>query len=1160
MVPQEKKRIRHELLMALYEARKRVAALETALAHHDALLGNGVDRESMIGKAAPASAGSADPLQHYLGMVESEEDISNFIGREGHEESRPRLGLDAPPEVRPDKPVPLSPLVGHLVEGHPNDALAFAFDQDGSPAVAGAVVPPERRGGDAEAGLSSEVLFPDSGAASASGGVRQEGEPPKPKHEVVAPLSADWSLCEMGQEDDCLRSCRILQVFNEGIWDWDLRTGELYTSRRWQSIMGADMRRSGESPLEELARRIHPADIEIFRLRFDKLRAGATSLLNMTLRFKRGGASWGWGVLRAVSVRSGGETLRIIAVLGDITVQREAEIALRASDEKFRLLAEDSPDVISRFDRQGRFLYVSPNFSRYSTMSSEKITGKRIQETDLRGEVSLFEENVRRVFEVGIPFQEEIQFISPLVGDVVADCRFWPEFGTDGRVVSVSAVLRDMTFPRRMEESYYALFNTMDDGFSLFEHVSSWVAGTSVHHANEFALVVMNPSFARLFSLEASGTLGKPLDELMGEDAELWAGCLRRVLKEGRPITHFLSSIAADRQFAISAYSPEEGRVACIVKDVTQLRRIEREVHLNEARVTALYRMPHMDDAPEGDVARFSLDQALKLTGSEIGYLFVSGGHDRGEDRLYWSNEVMARFKNKPLLSALPGLPWIKGSDWQALRAAEVVNTVGGDYGEAFGHGVPVTRYMLAPVLEEGRVVCIAGVANKDKEYRPGDLRQLELFLGGMWFHLRRRWNVQALQRAKEAAEAASRAKNEFLANVSHELRTPLNGILGMLQVLQRSPLSGAQMEWVITANYSGRSLLRIISDILDFSRIEAGSFELAPQLFDFSATVRSALGMFIHQAEEKKIRFSLKMDGAIPSVLVGDDARVRQIIVNLVGNAFKFTAQGEISIECALLPHSKAGKRRIYLAVEDTGIGIPEEKLGDIFRAFTQIDGSSTRRYAGTGLGLAIVCKLVGLMGGALGVESILGGGTIVHCSLPFDEPGQAMDVPAIPVAAPDAVLPLDILVVEDDPINQFTLRTLLRQAGHKSVCVGNGRQALEALVLHPFECIITDIQMPVMDGVELVGRIRSGDTTGIEPSPKVRALLGMGAENGDARFAVAEDIPVLALTAHAMTGDRERFLDMGMDYYLAKPVFAAELSATLGHISMLLHARRET
>ena len=1138
MVAQEKKRIHHELLVALYEARKRVSSLEAALAHHEALNGEGVERENMIGQGAAVVEESPENLlHHYIGMEERDDDISDYIGREGHDGSRPRLGPDAPPEVRPDKPEPLGPLVGHLVDGHPDDGLALNF------------------GGIASAGFGHSALLapaPDDGEALSWEAVHVEGA----EEALLAGGARSSSAREY--REGCLRDCHLLQVFNEGVWDWDLSGGSAYFSPRWREIMGADALREGESPFDAVVRRVHPADAEALRACFDGLLRGGAGTADMELRFRRGDAAWGWGELRAVAVRAGREVTRVITVLRDITVERETEIALRACDEKFRALAEDSPDVICRFNSEGRILYISSHFSRYSSIAPERAVGRRPRELDLTGEVALFEENVQRVFELGIPFQEEIQFFSPRVGEFIMECRFWPEFGADGNVASVSTVLRDMTFSRRMRENYYALFNTMDDGFILFEHVASWAGSVVTYGANEFALAAMNPSFSRLFSLESAKAVGQRLDVLMGEGAVIWAECLRLVLKEGRPAMRCLRD-AAGRHFEISAYSPEEGRVACIVKNVTDLRRIEQEIRLNEARFAALHSLAHMDDASEEDMARFFLDQAVKLTGSELGCLYVGGTHERPEERLYWSREVTARARQTLPPPAFHELLRARGEKRRNPRGAEAVNTVDERCAESFGREIQVRRYMLAPVLEDGRVACIAGVANKNGDYEAADLRQLELFINGMWFHLRRRWGVQALQRAKEAAEAANRAKSEFLANVSHELRTPLNGILGMLQALQQSPLSEAQMEWVRTANYSGRSLLRIISDILDFSRIEAGSFELAPQLFDFSATVRSALGMFIQQAEQKSIRFSLKMDNAIPGVLLGDDARVRQIIINLVGNAFKFTARGHIRVECSLLPRRKGGKRCIFLAVQDTGIGIPEDRLGDIFRAFTQLDGSSTRRYAGTGLGLAIVCKLVTLMGGGLGVESAPGKGTVVHCSLPFDDPPQPVALPEYAEPAPESVSPLNILVVEDDPVNQFALRTMLRQAGHACVCADNGRQAIEALSLRRFDCIITDIQMPVMDGVELVSRIRAGNTAGVEPGEHIRSRLGLENETGHARLPVAEDIPVVALTAHAMTGDRERFLGMGMDYYLAKPVFAAELAAVLGRIGMLLRARGE-
>ncbi len=1152
----ERMRIHEELLEALYETRKRLDSLETALAQNAALLGAGVELPSRIG-TPPPGGGGGDVLTRYYELVEKEDDISDYIGREGHEESRPRLGEDAPRHIRPNKAPEVSHLVGQLAIAHPDDSISFA--PSAAPLLEEKLSPYSAEDSpEAEASALRLHL-----AATTAARVRDRAEhlPPGEIDTVSPELAPSLEPAHTDQPvpEVFLRSFLAMQAINDGVWDWNIETGKVYWSKRWQEILHCTGQAGAigkHSPLDELLHCLHPADAETLHSRMQGLMAGNIGRLRMAVRIKREPDSWAWGMLRAVCLRSENAPLRITAALADITAQREAELALRASEEKFRALAEDSPDFISRFDSHGLFLYASPNISRYLPVTPGEVIGKPLSAFNIGGEVGFFEENLTRVLEMGLPIQAEAHLTSPLVGAFVADCRFWPEFGEDGEVVSVTTQVRDMTLSRRMAENYQALFNSMVDGFALFEHIPGWEKEFPSYEAGEFALIAMNPSLGRMLGTDASSAIGFRLLDLMGEDSAQWAACLRKVLVEERPLLYSLRSKERSGMFQISAYSPEERRVACIVKDVTDLHSIEQEMRLNEARFAALYRLSHMDAAPEEEVARFSLDQAVRLTCSGIGYLFMAHRYEGDPGCIYWSSEVLQEYGETPLPPQICDLPPARssgGACFDAVRA-EVVNDPAGSTA-AFGSSLSVNRYMLAPVIEDGRVVCMAAVANKEQLYEASDLRQLELFINGMWFQLRRRWAVQVLQKAKDEAEAASRAKNEFLANVSHELRTPLNGILGMLQLLQQSSLTAEQLECVVTANYSGRSLLRIISDILDFSRIEAGRFELASQIFDFAATVRSTLGMFIHQAEQKKIDFALHMGDNIPRTLLGDDARVRQIIFNLVGNAFKFTEKGEITVECSLLPRCWKGKQCIYLAVHDTGIGIPDEKLDDIFHAFTQLDGSSTRRYAGTGLGLGIVQRLVQLMGGTVSIESVLGKGTSVYCSLPF-EPAEDRRSNESARTAPETPLPLDILVAEDDPINQLTIRSMLKKTGHLVQCVNDGRQALEALMLHSFDCLITDIQMPVMDGVELVSRIRSGNNADVEPSAFVGKLIGQDVSSAVLQ-PIPQDLPIIALTAHAMTGDRERFLSLGMDHYLAKPIIASELAAVLQHVATILYSR---
>lgn len=413
---------------------------------------------------------------------------------------------------------------------------------------------------------------------------------------------------------------------------------------------------------------------------------------------------------------------------------------------------------------------------------------------------------------------------------------------------------------------------------------------------------------------------------------------------------------------------------------------------------------------------------------------------------------------------------------------------------------------------------------------------------------------MHALEKAKAMAETANRTKDEFLANVSHELRTPLNGVIGMLQLLQLSSLSEEQREYVRIAGLSGQALLRIIADILDFSRMESGRMELRDGIFDLRETLLSTMSLFISQARSKGLEVTVSIDESLPAALVGDDARVRQIVFNLVGNALKFTKQGGIGLECSLLPHTTRDKAWVYIAVRDTGMGMPPQMHGAIFDPFTQLDSSSTREHSGTGLGLVIVKRLVRMMDGTLAVESEEGEGTTIHCSLPFARADRrvADRMRRRPSFAGQRQQRLDVLVAEDDPVGRFALSAFLLRAGHRAVCVESGLQALEAAQLHAFDCLITDIQLPVMDGLEITRRIRQGHFSGITPSREVADAVrnAVPEASATARLAVPRDLPVIALTAHAMSGDREYFLSMGMDMYLAKPIIMEELYAVLDRV----------
>ena len=387
----------------------------------------------------------------------------------------------------------------------------------------------------------------------------------------------------------------------------------------------------------------------------------------------------------------------------------------------------------------------------------------------------------------------------------------------------------------------------------------------------------------------------------------------------------------------------------------------------------------------------------------------------------------------------------------------------------------------------------------------------------------------KALAQAEELAvkaEAANKAKSEFLANMSHEIRTPLNGILGMLHLLQTTALTEEQLEYLRNAARASKRLTRLLSDILDLSAIESGKLAVQAETFRIAELCQSVNDLFAQDVAEKGLTLLCRIDGAMPPELVGDEVRLRQILFNLVGNAVKFTLRGGVVMDIALVSAPGEPRCRVLFSITDTGIGIPDARLSDVFEPFTQVEGSYLRHYQGAGLGLGIVRRLTRLLGGEICLASEEGTGTAAHVVLPFGTTAQDRPDPDIAVA----VEPVRgeggtrILLVEDEALNLLVMKTLLGKAGYAVSTAQNGKQALEGLQKGDFDVILMDIQMPVMDGLEATKAIRES--------------LALGAKSR---------IPIIAMTAYAMTGDREKFLAAGMNGYIPKPVDMGALQRTI-------------
>lgn len=434
-----------------------------------------------------------------------------------------------------------------------------------------------------------------------------------------------------------------------------------------------------------------------------------------------------------------------------------------------------------------------------------------------------------------------------------------------------------------------------------------------------------------------------------------------------------------------------------------------------------------------------------------------------------------------------------------------------------------VQTYFGQPVrCLEKTVGALCAIFRHDKKPTETDRKLLGILASALCVEEQRQKAKEELEASRDQAQAASDAKSQFLANMSHELRTPLNGVFGMMQLLRDTPLSRQQREYVETAQQTGNGLLTILNDILDFSSMKAGTLRLFPKQFNVSQTLSLVLDNYRPDLERRGIRLAETIHDDVPERVTADAGRLRQILFNLIGNASKFTPEGEIRVEVFVVPTAPSPTQGIMLGfhVSDTGIGIPAGKREQVFRPFSQADSSYARQHQGTGLGLGIVKKLVQIMGGTVTLESEEGKGTTVTFTMQVELPEAGAPNPK-PTEIPD-IHGMRFLVVEDDRVNRLAITSLLGKVGAEAATASNGREALALQKEQQFDCILMDIEMPDMGGVEATRALRDeGDT-----------------------------VPIIALTGHAHEDARAAFLAEGMNGYVSKPVEFDELCAEIVHV----------
>jgi PAS domain S-box-containing protein len=871
-----------------------------------------------------------------------------------------------------------------------------------------------------------------------------------------------------------------------GVWDWNVPSDEMFFSRHWNTILGrpnlacAGKRGDWESP-------VHPDDRARRDAELAAHLAGHSPYYVSEHRMQCRNGRYKWVFDRGrVTTRSGsGQPLRMVGTLTDIDERKRLAAAAAENAARYKAVFNSTFQFLGLVSPDGTMLAANQTALGFAGLRLEDVVGKPVWDSPWWREDPAARERLRAGVEsaargVAVKYIEEVRGRD--CDTAIIDFSLRPVLNDQGEVTMIVPEGHDITAQVRVQRALdqrERLFR------ATFDHAPIGTAMVSL----DGSIIEVNAALCDILGRGAHELRGTKLASVTHPDDA--ASNAQRIveLTEGR--NHH---IVAETRYV----RPDAGVVSAQI-DVTAVR---------DSKGLATTLLVQVQDITERQRTRAELVREKEL--AQVTLASIGDGVIRTDalGRITFANATASALIGRPGVS-------IVGRPFDMIVGALFAET---DRPMAS----PIARVLESgvPVVGEEALIRVHGTERlRPIEASSAPVRGTDGNVVGAVFVFRDitlvRERERALREARQEAESATRAKSQFLANMSHEIRTPMNAVLGMLQVLGRTALDPQQTEFLDQAESAAVSLLGILNDILDLSKIEAGKLRIDPQPFALRNLADEVVGLCASQIGSRPLVLDLQVDEELPDMLIGDSLRIRQVLLNLVGNAVKYTETGTIRVHARMLERNGS---RVLVGVEviDTGIGMSSDQIARVFDSFEQAESSSTRRFGGTGLGLPISRSLVRMMGGELGVESTPGRGSRFHFQLGLrTAPNLAIKSTRAPAGrhAQNRLAGLRILVVEDNATNQIVARELLRREGAVITIAADGREGVDA-VLRPeadFDVVLMDVQMPLMDGYEATGVIRR--------TPGHHAL------------------PIIAMTANAMPADVAACLAAGMNAHVGKP-----------------------